>query len=619
MRNIIIIMLLLIAGIASAQKSLNLNDNDVFSKEDPLKPSIGTLIKTYSTKSNRSRPFTINKLLQDAKTIENGDTIVFELFENKNYKAVVQDIITDINKTVTITANIPQFPMSMTFINTNEAKMSHIVVSIPELNETYRTFSNITTNESYLSEIDKSREIIPNMENDIIKIPKEPIIKEINKNESVSKVLTRSASCASPTLGPDDPAVIDILIVYTPAAAAWSAKNQGGINNTIASMMALSNLTMKNSLTGITFRLAHSEQVNYTEDGKLLNSISRLQNNNDGYMDNVHALRTKYKADLVQLLTIDEDNGGLGYQINNVAGQYELGFSACMVSLVGGEHTASVHEIGHNFGLGHGAEQLGENNGIFPYSFGWRWKGSDINIHKTYYYCSVMSYWSGDNYADGISAMNVPYFSNPNVTYQNNPTGDTKKADAARSLREMKHVIASYSDIIILRPDTPTNIQTSKPTEHGSTFRWDAVDNAVEYQLYTVVDGVAYYWTTSSTSIVINYEPLYKPCKSYVFWIKTINECNLSSESEQLTFNTSCSGTNNEAFNKISIFPNPVKDILYIKNIDYTNTPIAIYDISGRLIKTEKLNDNTSVNVSNLSPGMYFLIIGNKSFEFIKK
>ena len=92
-------------------------------------------------------------------------------------------------------------------------------------------------------------------------------------------------------------------------------------------------------------------------------------------------------------------------------------------------------------------------------------------------YSSVMSY-SGNHYSDGIIPQYTPYFSNPSVTYLGGTTGDATNADAARSLREMKHVIAYYSDRLVNLPDPPQNIVVTNPTDHGATFTWNAVAGA---------------------------------------------------------------------------------------------------------------------------------------------
>ncbi|UHO40291.1 T9SS type A sorting domain-containing protein [Chryseobacterium capnotolerans] len=65
----------------------------------------------------------------------------------------------------------------------------------------------------------------------------------------------------------------------------------------------------------------------------------------------------------------------------------------------------------------------------------------------------------------------------------------------------------------------------------------------------------------------------------------------------------------------IKLYPNPVKDILYISNT--TSEDYKIFDMGGKMIDSGKLQRG-SVNVSNLIKGAYMLQIGEISKRFIK-
>ncbi|WP_313807239.1 FG-GAP-like repeat-containing protein [Flavobacterium sp.] len=74
-----------------------------------------------------------------------------------------------------------------------------------------------------------------------------------------------------------------------------------------------------------------------------------------------------------------------------------------------------------------------------------------------------------------------------------------------------------------------------------------------------------------------------------------------------------------------TVYPNPAQDFLNIglKNGSETIKSTSIFDISGRLIKTDD-SSNTQINVSNLQSGTYLLLIENGenqkfSGKFIKK
>jgi hypothetical protein len=64
--------------------------------------------------------------------------------------------------------------------------------------------------------------------------------------------------------------------------------------------------------------------------------------------------------------------------------------------------------------------------------------------------------------------------------------------------------------------------------------------------------------------------------------------------------------SDNKKYNPtISVYPNPVSDILYLSTIDRIEK-IEIYDLSGRLIKSILTSDNR-INIETLVKGMYLL------------
>lgn len=68
----------------------------------------------------------------------------------------------------------------------------------------------------------------------------------------------------------------------------------------------------------------------------------------------------------------------------------------------------------------------------------------------------------------------------------------------------------------------------------------------------------------------------------------------------------------------VGIYPNPVKDILYLKNMKSKDSNAEVIDISGKIIMKLLINNN-KVDVSSLVKGTYFLKIGEASHKFIKE
>ncbi len=74
--------------------------------------------------------------------------------------------------------------------------------------------------------------------------------------------------------------------------------------------------------------------------------------------------------------------------------------------------------------------------------------------------------------------------------------------------------------------------------------------------------------------------------------------------------------------NDIQIYPNPVKDTLHVfsRNKDRQDTGFVIFNAAGSVVKQGRFN-NGSINIANLTPGIYMLTVENptKIFKIIKK
>ena len=253
---------------------------------------------------------------------------------------------------------------------------------------------------------------------------------------------------------PGESAIIDVMVVYTPAAQTWAGVNDGGINNVINQAMAIAQNSVDNSPVNAQLRLVHRALVDYKETG---NSRTDLNNLTDRMIPNVHSLRNQYAADLVVMLTDTEDMGGIAWLTTNPNGSPAYGFSISRVQQTSWT-TTLVHELAHNMGSHHSRNQIiqpaPERGGVFNYSTGWRWTGTNNQS-----YASIMTY--------NEASMAVDLFSNPTIFYQGAPTGSYggtySPADNSRSLREMMHVIAGYrtEGTVVSPPSVTTSSVTN--------------------------------------------------------------------------------------------------------------------------------------------------------------
>ncbi len=269
---------------------------------------------------------------------------------------------------------------------------------------------------------------------------------------------------------------INVMVVYTPAAQDW-ASGQGGINNFINQTMQSGQTTIDDSDINLNLRLTHSAIVNYTESGTISTDLSRLRGTDNGYMDEVHDWRDEYRADMVALLASNPGGGGIAYLLGDTSGSPASAFSVTRIQQAVSSLTF-IHELGHNFGCHHSRNQndaaAPSSGGLFEYSTGWRWPGSSGQG-----WVSVMTYLDGDQRHGA--------FSNPDLLHDGVPTGsyDTSDpvygqyapADNARSIREIKDVIANYRPPVFI----PYRIEHHWPLNEGDgSYIYDALDGGVD-------------------------------------------------------------------------------------------------------------------------------------------
>ena len=70
----------------------------------------------------------------------------------------------------------------------------------------------------------------------------------------------------------------------------------------------------------------------------------------------------------------------------------------------------------------------------------------------------------------------------------------------------------------------------------------------------------------------------------------------------------------------IDIYPNPVSSLLYLKDKDFLNSEIEIYNLSGQEIIFKKIKGYTTIiDFSDMSKGVYFLTLRKQERILVKK
>lgn len=217
---------------------------------------------------------------------------------------------------------------------------------------------------------------------------------------------------------------INVLVVYTPAVEAKLGAS-GAKALAISSISSLNQIMRNSGGASVTYRLAGNmaRKVNYSESANDMSvDLDRLTNPTDGFMDEVHDLRTRVGADLVHLLRLGPAGNVAGIAWLSVAwdatvpgpvGDAAQGFAVSSDDAAVANYTFA-HEVGHNMGLWHA--RLDTKTDIDGPSVRDSWFGYRFKSLKTptQVFNTVMAY---DSKNRGLTQTRIPHFANWSVKY----------------------------------------------------------------------------------------------------------------------------------------------------------------------------------------------------------
>lgn len=203
----------------------------------------------------------------------------------------------------------------------------------------------------------------------------------------------------------------------------------------------------------------------------------------------------------------------------------------------------------------------------------------------------------------------------------NSFTGDTYFYDNLNSY-DVNAGIAQGSDT--QAPTVPSNLTSNSIAATSFSIAWNgSIDNVnvIGYKVY--VNGVL---KGTTTQLNYNITGLAKGSTNTVD-VTAIDAAGNESSKVTVTVKTNRTGlklaaiinTKDEISNPIVAYPNPVKEIVNLKNITDKST-VELIDMNGRLMGKYFLSeDNSSINVSNLATGTYSLKVNsNGIISFLK-
>lgn len=229
----------------------------------------------------------------------------------------------------------------------------------------------------------------------------------------IAELETDSAesSSADSTVSAEGTATIDVMVVYS-VEAKNAAGGESSIISRINNAISLANQGYLNSQVPQQLNLVHVYELPGSESSDFNENLNRITYGSSGW-GNVHTLRDQYGADMVAMLTNASQYCGLGWLGPNSGYLYSVTKWSCISG------HSFTHELGHNMGSHHDRGNAG-SGAVYPYSYGWRFYGTNNAQYRT-----IMAYSPGSR---------INYLSNPRINYQGTPTGIENSEDNARSI-----------------------------------------------------------------------------------------------------------------------------------------------------------------------------------------
>jgi hypothetical protein len=215
---------------------------------------------------------------------------------------------------------------------------------------------------------------------------------------------------------------IDLMMLYTTKAGSRYLQ---GPNDVIELAVEQANQTFRNSgIPNVTLRLVHSQKIDYDETGAAKFDHLYRMVDGEGVFKDVRRLRDEKRADIVGLMLEDPKDCGLSTRVGGSADEaYFVVHHSCAALTI-----SIAHEVGHILGARHD-RSTDKNDRPFPYGHGY------VNGKK---WRDIMSYNQACN-----GCPRIPFWSNPRVMYEGEPTG-TEREDNARVILEQAERVSNF-------------------------------------------------------------------------------------------------------------------------------------------------------------------------------
>ena len=468
-----------------------------------------------------------------------------------------------------------------------------VEISISKLGTNIQGIINLSFGSYIIETIGDNSYVLVELDTDGIGLD-EPDL-ESDDNTATLLELANNATTQSTS---SDMKYVRVLVMYTPEALALSSD----MTNKVYQDINNGNTSFKNSGINVRFELAY---VGPTEDSEssydFSTLLSKFRSTDDGFADEVHSIRERYAADVCVLLVYQNELCGKA----RLNADKSTAFAVVRASLECATKYTFTHEIGHNAGCRHDT-LVDSSTTPYKYAHGYvHYTGTSSTSWRT-----MMAY--GDACNGGSHCQRIKYWSNPDVSYNGNPTGDETWSNNAKVWENNATNVSTFNidptSIAITSVDNSIDMDyacwhatqsitaTNYTIESGQTVEMLASSSITLLPGTTIKAGSKFRATIAPQIPNANY-PLFAPKRNNA--LEQFNDIDIS----------------------IKILDNNLNLALSLEQ-DCKSATIKVYDILGRL-QLEIISDTNlssgehsfSTNLNKLNNGVYLLVtqIDNKN------
>ena len=182
--------------------------------------------------------------------------------------------------------------------------------------------------------------------------------------------------------------------------------------------------------------------------------------------------------------------------------------------------------------------------------------------------------------------------------------------------------LASFTteeEVVVEPCDAPSNLTVYDIHNHDVTLTWQENGTATSWTIYYRIHGASSWMTQTVNTNTYTLTGL----EGYTEYdYQVVSNCAdgaTSDPSNSVTERTTNVGIEDYDAAAISVFPNPTTGMVQVSSSKFQVSGVDVYDVYGKLLKTDAMMDNSTVDMSGYAAGVYFLRVSTENGVVTKR